>query len=81
MRIISQDGTIDIPYDRKCLFVSEDGDIRAMSNVCEASEIVFNSDIAQYSTKEKALRVVADLRDAYRSDCRYYELPKEEDVD
>lgn len=64
MRVISQDGAIDIPYE-KFVFGIVDGEIRI------ARDLVFTRDeehlriIAKYSSQKKALKVMELLREAY----------------
>ena len=66
MRVISQDGTIDIPYDsviiqrfgREIYFLNK--------NLIGVEQIVSDMDIATYSTEEKAKKAMEMLRDAYQ---------------
>ena len=65
MRVISQDGTIDIPYDsviiqrfgREIYFLNK--------NLIGVEQIVSDMDIATYSTEEKAKKAMEELRYAY----------------
>ena len=65
MRIISQDGTIDIPYDsviiqrfgREIYFLNK--------NLIGVEQLVSDMDIATYSTEEKAKKAMEMLRKAY----------------
>ena len=65
MRIISQDGTIDIPYDsviiqrfgREIYFLNK--------NLIGAEKLISDMDIATYSTKEKAIKAMKMLIDTY----------------
>ena len=65
MRVISQDGTIDIPYDsviiqrfgREIYFLNK--------NLIGVEQLVSDMDIATYSTEEKAKKAMEMLRDAY----------------
>ena len=66
MRIISQDGTIDIPYEsviiqrfgREIYFLNK--------NLIGVEQLVSDMDIATYSTEEKAKKAMEMLRDAYQ---------------
>ena len=66
MRVISQDGTIDIPYDsviiqrfgREIYFLNK--------NLIGVEQLVSDMDIATYSTEEKAKKAMEMLRDAYQ---------------
>ena len=67
MRVISQDGTIDIPYDsviiqrfgREIYFLNK--------NLIGVEQLVSDMDIATYSTEEKAQKAMEMLRDTYLS--------------
>ena len=66
MRVISQDGTIDIPYDsviiqrfgREIYFLNK--------NLTGVEHLVSDMDIATYSTEEKAKKAMEMLRDTYQ---------------
>ena len=65
MRVISQDGTIDIPYDsviiqrfgREIYFLNK--------NLTGVEHLVSDINIATYSTEEKAKKAIEELRYAY----------------
>ena len=65
MRVISQEGTIDIPYDsviiqrfgREIYFLNK--------NLIGVEKLVSDMDIATYSTKEKAIKAMEMLREQY----------------
>lgn len=67
MRVISQDGTIDIPYEnviiqrfgREIYFLNK--------NLIGVEQLVSDMDIATYSTEEKAEKAMEMLRDTYLS--------------
>ena len=67
MRVISQDGTIDIPYDsviiqrfgREIYFLNK--------NLIGVEQLVSDMDIATYSTEAKAQKAMKMLRDTYLS--------------
>ena len=66
MRVISQDGTIDIPYEsviiqrfgREIYFLNK--------NLIGVEQLVSDIDIATYSTEEKAKKAMEMLRDTYQ---------------
>lgn len=63
MRIISQDGMYDFPYDNTCISL----DIRNKNKIiawsfCSDNEVIY---IATYSTEHKALKAMEMLRDAF----------------
>lgn len=69
MRVISQDGTIDVPYEYFAFSILNSGSgncgIVAVKNVAEPPEVFMNSLIATYSTKAKAIKAMEMLREAY----------------
>lgn len=64
MRLISQDGMIDVPYEKCCISIDYrcDTKIIAWSFGCEDEEI---ANMATYYTKDKALKVMEMLREQY----------------
>ena len=69
MRVISQDGKIDVPYENFVFSIlnSSGGNygIVAVKNVAEPPEVFLNSLIATYSTEAKAIKAMETLRKAY----------------
>lgn len=69
MRVISQTGKTDVPYENFVFSIlnSSGGSygIVAVKNVAEPPEVFLNSLIATYSTKEKAIKAMEMLREAY----------------
>ena len=65
MRVISQDGSIDIPYENFVFGITRDNYIIATrDSIARPSEIVHGV-VAKYSTKEKAEKAMGMLHDAY----------------
>ena len=96
MRVISQDGTIDIPYDsviiqrfrREIYFLNK--------NLIGVEQLVSDMDIATYSTEEKAQKAMEMLRNNYLdfmteatpdgngfcfNQPKVFQFPKDEDVE
>lgn len=68
MRVISQDGTIDVPYENFVFSILNNGGgygIVAVKNVAEPPEVFLNSLIATYSTEAKAIKAMEMLREQY----------------
>lgn len=69
MRVISQNGTIDIAYENFVFSILNSGGgncgIVAVKNVAEPPEVFMNSLIATYSTEAKAIKAMEMLREAY----------------
>ena len=65
MRIISQDGTIDIPYEQ-CVIQRFKTEIYFLNkNLTGVEQLVSDMEIATYSTEEKAEKAMEMLRTAY----------------
>lgn len=65
MRVISQNGTMDFPYDNSLVFLHEScikGNTCVEIQLCGDTEIDI---VAEYSTEEKAVKAMAMLREAY----------------
>ena len=65
MRIISQDGTIDIPYEQ-CVIQRFKTEIYFLNkNLTGVEQLVSDMKIATYSTEEKAEKAIKMLRDRH----------------
>lgn len=67
MRIISQDGTIDVPYDYFSLSMSSGKyeDVEVACIYCHNLSSPNGTKLAKYSTKEKAIKAMELLREVY----------------
>lgn len=65
MRVISQDGTIDVPYENFVFGITLDNYISAVINTAVRPTEVVNGIMAKYSSREKALKVMELLRESY----------------
>lgn len=76
MRVISQSGKTDIPYENFIFSIlnSSGGNygIVAVKNVAEPPEMFINSLIATYSTEEKAVKAMEMLRKVYENNVFYH---------
>ena len=78
MRVISQDGTIDIPYDsviiqrfgREIYFLNK--------NLIGVEQLVSDMDIATYSTEENAKKAMEMLRIVYENNEFYHHTSNSE---
>lgn len=72
MRVISQDGTIDIPYSDYQLFViGAKYDVKVARIYCQSSYAP-SVKIAEYSTNAKALKAMKMLRKLYENNEFYH---------
>lgn len=67
MRVISQDGTIDVPYEISSLSmaVGKYEDVEHAAIYCRNSSTAMGTKMAEYSSKEKAKKAMEMLREAY----------------
>ena len=65
MRVISQDGTIDVPYENFVFGITLDNYISAVMDTAVRTTEVVNGIMAKYSSREKALKVMELLRESY----------------
>ena len=65
MRVISQDGTDDIPYENFTFSITVDNCIIASKNLAASPQELFCGRIAEYSSREKALKAMELLRESY----------------
>ena len=72
MRVISQDGTMDMPYDSSSVSLYAgciNGRVYVRMQICGYDDSV---DVADYSTKEKAKKAMEMLRIAYENNVFYH---------
>lgn len=74
MRVISQDGTIDVPYDNSSLTMSSGKykDVEVAYIYCQNSSSPIGVKLAKYSTEAKAIKVMEMLREAYENNVFYH---------
>ena len=65
MRVISQDGTIDIPYESVIILRFKSTIYFLNKNLIGVEPLVSDMDIASYSTETKAQKAMEMLRTAY----------------
>ena len=78
MRIISQNGMCDLPYEETTLHIFDDG--RVIAFALDSLETDTFITMAKYSTKEKAIEVMDMLRDNYCVSAKVFQFPKDEEV-
>lgn len=87
MRLISQDGTFDVPYDQVVIQRYSDGIYWLNKNLIGVeSGISEDFKIASYSSEAKAIKVMEKLRENYKNftlykeDFLYFRFPEDEEV-
>ena len=66
LRIISQDGTIDVPYEQVVIQRFKTEIYFLNKNLMGAEQLVSDMEIAKYSTEEKAENAMEILHEEYR---------------
>ena len=88
MRLISQDGTFDVPYEQVVIQQYRDGIHWLNKNLIGVDVHGISEDfkIASYSSEAKAIKVMEKLREKYKNftlykeDFLYFQFPKDEEV-
>ena len=79
MRVISQDGTIDVPYDYFSLSMSigKYKDVEEAYIYCRNSSSPIGTKLAEYSAEAKAVKAMEMLREEY---LKYMEIEGHADI-
>ena len=78
MRVISQDGRTDIPYENFVFGITKDNSIVAIRDTIARPSEIAHGVVAQYSTKEKAKKAMEMLRIAYENNEFYHHTANSE---
>lgn len=65
MRVISQDGTLDVPYEMVVIQRFEEDVYFLNRNLTGAEDLVSDIRLAKYSTEAKAIKAMEMLREAW----------------
>jgi len=65
MRIISQNGNVDLPYKKFVFGITKDNKIACCRECVAPPYEIYNGIIAEYSSKEKALKAMEMLREQH----------------
>ena len=72
MRVISQDGTIDVSYEMVVIQRFEEDIYFLNRNLTGVEDLISDIRLAKYSTEEKAIKAMEMLRKAYESNEFYH---------
>ena len=72
MRVISQDGTLDVPYEMVVIQKFRNGVYFLNRNLSGIEELINDIELAEYSTEEKAVKAMEMLRKAYENNVFYH---------
>ena len=84
MRIISQNGTLDLPYDSTVLGMTEthlNGEIHSYIVLGYCSQLQECQEIAEYKTREKAKKAMELFMQKYIERSRYFQFPTDEEIE
>lgn len=65
MRIISQNGNVDLPYEKFVFGITKDNKIACCRECVAPPYEIYNGIIAEHSNKEKALKAMEMLREQH----------------
>lgn len=65
MRVISQDGTIDVPYEMVVIQRFRNGVYFLNRNLTGMEELINDIELGEYSTEAKAIKAMEMLRETY----------------
>jgi hypothetical protein len=65
MRVISQDGTIDVPYEMVVIQKFRNAIYFLNRNLSGVEDLINDIELAEYSTEEKAIKAMEMLREVY----------------
>lgn len=66
MRVISQDGTLDVPYEMVVIQRFRNGVYFLNRNLTGIEELINDIELAEYSTEAKAIKAMEMLREQYK---------------
>lgn len=72
MRVISQDGTLDVPYEMVVIQRFRNGVYFLNRNLSGIEELINDIELAEYSAEEKAVKAMEILREAYENNAFYH---------
>lgn len=88
MRVISQDGAIDVPYEISSLIIASGKyeDVEHAAIYCRNSSTAMGTKMAEYSSKEKAKKAMEMLRNKYMeytstNYLKIFQFPAEEELE
>lgn len=83
MRVISQDGCYDIPYEQATLQRCKEKIYLMSKNFFGVEGIIVNTVIAEYSTEEKAIKAMEECRWTWwkHNGFMIFQFPADEDIE
>lgn len=83
MRVISQDGRYDIPYEQAALLIYGSRIYLMSQNFSGVERIISDPVIAEYSTEEKAIKAMEECRWTWweHNGFMIFKFPADEDIE
>lgn len=86
MRVISQDGTIDMPYEQVIIQCFKKNIYFLNKNLIGVEQLICDMVVAKYSTEEKAKKAMEMLREEYQKYAsqnymKVFQFPAEEELE
>lgn len=86
MRVISQDGTIDLPYEQVIIQCFKKNIYFLNKNLIGVEQLICDRVVAKYSTEEKAKKAMEMLRKEYQKYAsqnymKVFQFPAEEELE
>lgn len=86
MRVISQDGTIDVPYEQVVIQCFNRVIYFLNKNLTGVESVINDTEMASYSTEEKAKKAMEMLRNKYMeytstNYLKIFQFPTEEELE
>lgn len=72
MRIISQNGNVDLPYEKFVFGITKDNKIACCRECVAPPYEIYNGIIAEYSSEAKAIKAMEILRETYENNEFYH---------
>lgn len=72
MRVISQDGTMDVPYEMVVIQKFRNAIYFLNRNLSGVEDLTIDITLAEYSTEEKAIKAMEMLRKVYENNVFYH---------
>lgn len=80
MRVISQNGSVDIPYENFVFGITKDNYIIATRDTIASPSEIVHGVVAQYSSEEKAMKVMTYMQCDFAVGKLYFQFPKDDEV-
>lgn len=83
MRVISQDGTIDVPYEMVVIQNFRNGVYFLNRNLSGVEDLVNDIELAEYSTEAKALKAMEMLRNEFADygESGIFQFPQDDEIE